>query len=37
VNNEVKFKDATPTITLTTDLSGPQPKIEGTGVLKFSF
>jgi hypothetical protein len=36
VNNEVKFKDATLTITLTTDLSGPQPKVEGTVGLKFS-
>jgi hypothetical protein len=37
LNNEVKFKSATLTATLTTDLSGPQPKVEGTVGLKFTF
>lgn len=37
LNNEVRFKSATLTATLTTDLSGPQPKVEGTVGLKFSF
>jgi hypothetical protein len=37
LNNEVKFTSATLTATLTTDFSGPQPKVEGTVGLKFTF
>jgi hypothetical protein len=36
LDDEVKFEQATLTITLTTDLSGPQPKVEGIVGLKFT-
>jgi hypothetical protein len=36
LNNEVRFKSATFTATVTTDLSGPQPHVEAVVGLKFT-